>query len=110
MVSQNQSEPIGALIRREFEKLPRAYTVTWFAKNLNCDRTNVYDIFSRQSIDTALLMRISCILHHDFFADLSGQYKTIVSSLPSIEDMPDGKGPRRTAGRRRKKISDKSVD
>lgn len=69
-----QNIPIGELIRREFEKMPRTCTVTWFAKLLHCDRTNIYDIFSRQSIDTNLLMRISCILGHDFFADYSAQF------------------------------------
>lgn len=73
---QTQQEPIGEIIHRQFETLPRNCTVTWFAKVLNCDRTNIYDIFTRQSIDTSLLMRISCALKHDFFADLSKIYRT----------------------------------
>lgn len=103
MTSRKQHEPIGELIRHEFEKLPRTYTVTWFAKNLNCDRTNIYDIFSRQSIDTALLMRISCILHHDFFVDLSAQYKQVAAADSETITPPDSKTRRRSSGHRQAK-------
>lgn len=41
--------------------------MTWFANKLYCERTNVYSIFKRESIDTTLLLRISEILHHNFF-------------------------------------------
>ena len=41
--------------------------MTWFADMLHCDRTNVYKIFKKQSIDTALLEKISTILQHNFF-------------------------------------------
>ena len=58
---------IGKLIREELNRQER--TVTWFAGKLYCERTNVYDIFHRQSIDTDLLLRISQILNHDFFKD-----------------------------------------
>ena len=51
--------------------MPRRYTVAWLARQLNCTRPNVYDIFERPTIDTALLTRISRTLNHDFFADLS---------------------------------------
>lgn len=53
--------------------MPRRYTVTWLARNLNTDRTNVYNIFNRKSVDTDLLMRIGNILQHDFFADISAR-------------------------------------
>lgn len=64
-------ESIGNLIKQELRAQER--TVTWFAHKLNCQRQNVYDIFSRSTIDTALLMRISSILHKDFFAFYSEQ-------------------------------------
>ena len=51
----------------------------WLAKKNNCDRTNIYKIFQRPSIDTALLSRISKALEHDFFVDLSENIKLIVS-------------------------------
>ena len=40
---------------------------SWLAKQLCCNRTNVYNIFKRESIDTILLQRISKALDTDFF-------------------------------------------
>lgn len=48
--------------------------VPWLAQQLGCHRNNVYLIFSRSWIDTSSLMKLSQILEHDFFADLSGWY------------------------------------
>ena len=44
---------IGELIEKELHRQERS--VTWFANKLYCDRSNVYSIFKRQSIDTDLL-------------------------------------------------------
>lgn len=46
-------------------------SITWFAMELCCTRSNVYKIFNKSSIDIQLLWRISKILHHNFFLDLS---------------------------------------
>ncbi|MBE6283471.1 MAG: XRE family transcriptional regulator [Mediterranea massiliensis] len=62
---------IGQLIKIELERQER--TPTWLAKKINCDRTNIYRIFNRESIDTALLSRISTALNRNFFEDLSQQ-------------------------------------
>ena len=62
---------IGQRIKQRFDEMPRHCTVTWFARQLHCDRRNVYRIFERDNIDIVLLARISRILNHDFFADLS---------------------------------------
>lgn len=56
---------IGQLIEQELRRQRRS--ISWFAKELYCDRTNVYKIFHKDSIDTLLLYRISTILSHDFF-------------------------------------------
>ncbi|MBE6304962.1 MAG: XRE family transcriptional regulator [Bacteroidales bacterium] len=64
---------IGDLIREELMRKPKNYSVTWFAHQLNCDRRNVYSIFHRKNVDVELLMRISEILDHDFFKDLSNE-------------------------------------
>ena len=64
---------IGQLIKMELEAQER--TPTWLAKKINCDRTNIYRIFDRESIDTALLLRISIALNRNFFATLSVQYE-----------------------------------
>ena len=60
---------IGARIKEELQKQERG--VTWFAKKLNCNRSVVYRIFQRYSIDTQLLAQISEILEHNFFDELS---------------------------------------
>ena len=56
---------IGNLIKEELEKQER--TVSWFARKLCCDRSNVYKLFKRSTIDTELLLRVSKILNYDFF-------------------------------------------
>ena len=56
---------IGIIIRDELRLQGRS--AIWLASKINCDRRNVYDIFSRSYIDTGLLFRISHILNFDFF-------------------------------------------
>ena len=56
---------IGKLIQEELRAQNKS--VSWLSEQLNCDRRNVYDIFSRTYIDTGLLYRISLVLQKDFF-------------------------------------------
>ena len=56
---------IGEIIKETLEK--QGKTVVWFASALHCHRTNVYKIFSKSSINTQDLMRISRILDTNFF-------------------------------------------
>ena len=56
---------IGNLIRDEL--LRQGRTANWLAQKLCCDRTNVYKLFNRSTIDTELLLRVSRILEYDFF-------------------------------------------
>ena len=53
---------IGQLIEQELRRQRRS--VSWFAKELYCDRTNVYKLFRKESIDTLLLYRISVSYTH----------------------------------------------
>ena len=62
---------IGSLIEQELRRQDRS--VTWLASELHCDRTNVYKVFKRKSIDTRLLMDISVILQHNFFLDYADE-------------------------------------
>jgi len=62
-------DPIGMLIKQELERQER--TITWFASKLHCNRTNVYNIFSRNNIDIALLIRISKILNRNFVREIA---------------------------------------
>lgn len=67
---------IGARIKARFDLEPKNHTVSWFARQLNCHRVNVYDIFRRSTIDTELLMRISVVLRYDFFKELSAEFES----------------------------------
>lgn len=73
-----KSPAIGELIKRELSRQER--TVVWFANRLSCDRTNVYRIFSKRSLDTELLARISIVLGHNFFADIASELDNSLSS------------------------------
>lgn len=66
-------EPIGSLIKQELEKKERS--ISWLARKLSCDRTKVYRLLQKHSIDTYDLARISILLSHDFFLDLSDSLK-----------------------------------
>lgn len=55
--------------------MPKHCTIQWFAERLCCDRRNIYRIFERENIDIIMLMRISNILQHDFFKDLTEEYE-----------------------------------
>lgn len=41
------------------------------AKEIECERTNIYNIFERESINSGLLQKFCQILQYDFFKDLS---------------------------------------
>lgn len=73
-----KSPAIGELIKRELSRQER--TVVWFANRLSCDRTNVYRIFSKRSLDTELLVRISIVLGHNFFADIASELDNDLSN------------------------------
>jgi len=46
----------------------------WLAEHLGCNRTNIYNIFVRESISTDLLMKISVALNRNFFTLYSDQF------------------------------------
>lgn len=65
---------LGQLIQEELIKQER--TPTWLARKIHCDRTNIYKIFQRESIDTSQLAQISEALKRDFFKELSDDFQT----------------------------------
>lgn len=71
--------PVGALIEAELRR--QEHSVSWLARHLSCDRRNVYRIFQKESLDTSLLLRISRILDHDFFADLSDAVTAVETKM-----------------------------
>ena len=70
---QDDNPHIGNLIKNVVRR--KGIKVSWLAEQLNSPRNNIYKIFSRRWIDTETLMRISRVLEHDFFEDLSKWYK-----------------------------------
>lgn len=49
----------------------KGFTVIWLAEQLDCDRSNVYDLFNRDDMSTGILARISQLVGYDFFSDIS---------------------------------------
>ena len=56
---------IGSLIREKVEA--SGMTVKEFSERIGVLRPNVYRIFSSNSIDSQLLMKICVVLNYDFF-------------------------------------------
>ena len=56
---------IGRVIKAEMDRQVRK--AAWLAAQLCCDRTNVYKIFERKSIDSLMLARIGAILSVNFW-------------------------------------------
>ena len=77
----NEPIHIGKQIKAELDRQGRK--AQWFADQLCFERTNVYNIFRRQSLDTDLLLRISQILQYDFFALYSQQVFSVEDSSTS---------------------------
>ena len=63
---------IGKEIHNEL--LRQGHSVSWLSQQLGCNRTNIYNIFMRDSIATDLLMRISIALNKEFFALYTEQF------------------------------------
>jgi transcriptional regulator with XRE-family HTH domain len=59
----------GLEIKKLLKK--RGMTVTEFARRINKSRENVYNIFTRKSLDIELLNTISQVLEHDLLAGLA---------------------------------------
>ena len=78
-------QTIGERVREVFEK--SNLNILQFAKLLDCDRTDVYNIFRRKKIDIYLLSKISQALNHNFVEELIVEYgfsKEIPSSKVSL--------------------------
>lgn len=88
---------IGSLIKEKMRE--RGLSVSDLAYALHYERTNIYKIFKRNSIDVDLLMRISKVLDYDFLRkvyvrddrekeECSPRYSiTIVADKEDIEEI-----------------------
>lgn len=59
---------IGQMVKSVFDR--SGMTVAEFARQINCERTNIYTIFRRRTIDVELLVLISDALNHNFLDDI----------------------------------------
>lgn len=71
-MNDNDGIHIGHIIKSVFDA--SGMTVSELARQIHCERTNVYKIFNRRSIDVELLVKISEILNHNFLADVMKHY------------------------------------
>ena len=62
---------IGEIIKAVLKKERRS--AQWLSEQLHCNRSNIYKICKRTSIDTELLQRIGRTLQVDFFVYYSGK-------------------------------------
>ena len=60
---------VGNMIHNKLREQGRS--MTWFADAIHSDRSNTYKMLKRESMDVALLMYISELLHYDFLKDCS---------------------------------------
>ena len=79
MATQNLH--IGHLIKSVFDE--SGMTVSEFARQIHLERTTIYSIFERPSIDTLLLARISLVLKHNFLFEIESHYG-ITPATPSL--------------------------
>ncbi len=64
-MDKNEEIHIGEIIKQVMKDQGRS--PSWLAKQLGCERANIYDIYKRQYIDTCLLQKMSKLLNYDFF-------------------------------------------
>lgn len=81
---------IGQMIKAVFDE--SGMTVAEFARQIHLERTTVYNIFERQSIDAILLARISLVLKHNFLTDVELHYG-LIPQIPSLTFHLDNLSP-----------------
>lgn len=59
----------GRMIDAELRK--QRYSVTWFAKEMGSDRSNMYKLLARQHLNSEFILRASKLLNYDFFGEAS---------------------------------------
>ncbi|MBQ7420105.1 MAG: hypothetical protein IJV17_05105 [Prevotella sp.] len=62
-------------------------SASWLATKIPCERTNIYDVFKRKDVNVELLYKVSSILGHDFFLELSEELHALHAEL-SPYDLP----------------------
>ena len=78
----NDNVHIGQLIKSVFDE--SGMTVSELARQLRCERTNVYTIFKRRTVDVELLASLSEILNHNFLDDAMQLYGLTATYSPKL--------------------------
>ncbi len=63
---------IGSIIKRTLDERGQSYS--WLARQINTDVSNVPKILKRRSLNTELLLKISLVLHTNFFVYYTDLY------------------------------------
>ena len=79
---------VGRMIETELRRQNK--TVSWLARSICHERSSIYKIFSRRSVDVYLLLQISVLLNHDFFLDISSAINSrkVAQDSLQIEGFP----------------------
>lgn len=78
---------VGSLIQQVLSQ--QRYTASWLAKRLYCDRTNIYKIFRKTSVDCELLLKISVALNFNFFEYYTRQYENHIAECSNPDNSQD---------------------
>ena len=81
-MKSTKSKTIGDLINDEVRR--QGMPVTKFAKEINCQRNNVYDIFNRSNMDIDLLKRISKVLDVNFFQTIANDLDLVCEEADNV--------------------------
>ena len=73
---------IGQLVKSVFDE--SGMSVSELARQLRCERTNVYTIFKRRTVDVELLAMLSKILNHNFLDDAMRLYGLTATFSPKL--------------------------
>ena len=63
---------IGHLIREQLKTDQRS--ASWLAREIGCSRNHVYKIFSKSSLDSDLIFRISKAMNFNFFQYYTAEF------------------------------------
>jgi len=80
-MATQQDLHIGHLIKSVFDE--SGMTISEFARQIHLERSTIYGIFERPSIDSMLLAKISLVLKHNFLSDIEQHYG-LIPKAPSF--------------------------
>ena len=66
---------IGEQIQQKLNE--DGHSIAWFAREINCERTNVYKIFKAKHINTERLLLICTVLEHNFFTHFCDYFESV---------------------------------